>query len=171
MNTKYPLVFTAAALLGLGSSVAQAPAPSPLQLTLSQFQVQSVTVAGKVTEKLVASDQSAPGQIVQYGLAAKNVGNTELRNVKVVLPVQPGTTFVSSAGGLLGIRTEFSIDGGKNFAPAPLKRKVTVIEGGKSVTREVAVKPSEYQAVRWNIGALKPGETKNFVLRVKVQSP
>ncbi|ADY25242.1 conserved repeat domain protein [Deinococcus proteolyticus MRP] len=171
------------ALLGLGvpalAQTASAPATtsaqqtqqSPVQLVLNDFLVTNVRGAdGKPSERLNPdASRVRPGDMIQYDLSAKNVGRTPLNNVRPSLPVPAGTVFVASSGGTGNAVTEYSFDGGKTFGKAPLFRNVTVTENGKAVTRRVQVQPSEYTNVRWNLGALAPGQTHKMTLRVRVR--
>ncbi|WP_034387903.1 DUF11 domain-containing protein [Deinococcus sp. YIM 77859] len=165
MQARAPLL-----LLAL-SGAAMAQSASPLVLHAAQALLQTVTVGGKVTEKRVADPASVrPGDILAQTVTARNVSARALGNVAVKLPVPPNMVYLAPDGPTPeGVRTEYSIDGGKTFAPAPLKKKVTVTENGKAVTREVEVRPSEYQAVRWTIPLLPAGAEKTLGFRVQVK--
>lgn len=151
----------------LGSALAQTG--SPLLLSLSLNQVKTVTAGVKTTETLVPAKGNVPGDVLSQVVTAKNTSLKALKNVRIPLNVPKATFYVASEKGTDEARTEYSIDGGKTFAPAPLKRKVTVTENGKSVIREVDVKPSEYQAVRWTVSELAPGQTLKLGYRVQVK--
>lgn len=150
---------------------ALARSASPLVLDLSQALLQTVTVNGKATEKRTPNPRAArPGDTLVQTLTARNVSGRPLTNVALRLPVPAGTVYLAPDGSTPnGIRTEYSIDGGKTFAPAPLKRKVTVTENGKAVTKEVEVRPSEYNAVRWTIATLPAGAEQKLGFRVQVK--
>ncbi|MFC4427853.1 hypothetical protein [Deinococcus navajonensis] len=151
----------------LGSALAQTS--SPLLLSLSLSQVKTVTAGGKTTEMLVPAKGNVPGDLLSQLVTAKNTSTKALKNVRIPLNVPKATFYVAPEKGIDGARAEYSIDGGKTFAPAPLKKKITVTENGKSVTREVEVKPSEYQAVRWTIPELAPGQTLKLGYRIQVK--
>lgn len=159
---------TLAALL-IGSVAAQTS--SPLSLDLVQTLIQTVQVNGKTTEKRTPGyTRVRPGDLLAQNVTARNVSARTLANVAVKLPVPAGHVYVSPDGtAATGVRIEYSIDGGKTFAPAPLKKKVTVTENGKAVTKEVEVKPNEYQAVRWTIASLPAGTEKTLGFRVQVK--
>ncbi|MPY66296.1 DUF11 domain-containing protein [Deinococcus sp. SDU3-2] len=151
--------------------LALAQGASPLVLDLAQSLIQTVQVDGKATEKRTPNyTKVRPGDLLAQTVTARNVSARTLANVAVKLPVPAGHVYVAPDGSAAaGVRTEYSIDGGKTFAPAPLKKKITVTENGKAVTREVEVKPGEYQAVRWTIAALPAGTEKTLGFRVQVK--
>lgn len=156
-------------LVLLGTALAQSA--SPLVLTLTQSLIQTVQVGGKAAEKRTPGHTKVrPGELLAQTVTARNVSARPLANVAVKLPVPAGMVYVAPDGAAhAGVRTEYSIDGGKTFAPAPLKKKVTVTENGKAVTREVEVKPNEYDAVRWTLAALPAGTEKTLGFRVQVK--
>lgn len=158
-------------LFTLLASGALAQAPSPLTLSLTQTLIQSVTVNGKPTEKRTPDyTRVRPGDLLAQTVVARNTGTRTLKNVAVRLPVPGGMVYVAPDGAVpTGVRAEYSIDGGKTFAPAPLKKKVTVTENGRAVTREVEVKPGEYQAVRWTLSTLPAGTANTLGFRVQVK--
>ena len=67
-----------------------------------------------------------------------------------------------------GVTTLYSVDG-KTFGPAPLKKTVTVTENGRSVLKEVEVKPSEYTTVRWTVPELGVDQTLKLGYRIQVK--
>ena len=139
-----------------------------LSLSLQQSLVQAAN--GKAQERLVSSPKSVlPGDVLSQVVTAQNRGERTLKDVHVSLPVPKGTQYISPESTLNVYPVQFSIDGGKTFAPAPLKRKVTVNENGKATVKEVVVKPSEYNAVRWIIPEVAAGKSQRVGFRVKVQ--
>lgn len=153
-----------------GAALAQDSA-SPLRLTLTQALVQTVTVNGQPTERRnPAPPEVAPGDVLAQTLSARNVSTRALAGVALRLPVPANTVYLAPDGALPeGVRVEYSIDGGRTFAPAPLTRRVTVTEGGRTVTREVPVLPNEYQAVRWTVQSLPAGTEARLGFRVRVR--
>lgn len=172
---KKPALFLALAAASFAtaqtSSTGQTAAPaatSYLKLAASTEKVTTVTVNGKATEKLVdAAGKTLPGDTLQLTQQARNVSQVNLRGVTLNMPVPAAATFQAARCSAEG-RTLFSVDG-KTFGPAPLKKTVTVIENGKSVTRQVEVKPSEYRAVRWQLPDLAAGKTNTCIIRVQVK--
>ncbi|GAA3997357.1 hypothetical protein GCM10022631_04910 [Deinococcus rubellus] len=151
----------------LGTALAQAT--TPLKLVLSQSLVQTVTENGKSTEKLIPEPTSVlPGAVLEEALTATNTLGKSMANVAVNLPVPAGTVYLNSLKPEGSVKTLFSIDKGKTFAAAPLKKTVTVTENGKTVQKEVEVSPSEYTNVRWVLGELAAGGSLKLGFRVKV---
>lgn len=155
----------------LVSGAALAQDASPLMLIYDQVLIQTVTQNGKPTEKRTPGvTRVRPGEVLAQTVVVRNTSARPLTNVAVRLPVPAGMVYLAPDGPVpAGVRTEYSIDGGKTFAPAPLKRTVTVTENGKAVTREVEVQPNEYQAVRWTIGTLSAGTEQKLGFRVQVK--
>lgn len=153
----------------VGGALAQASAP--LRLTLSQDLVTTVTENGRSVEKLTPAPRTVqPGDTLTQSLSASNVGKAALKGAALNLPVPRGTTY---AGGATPASarwvTQFSFDGGRTYAAAPLKKTISVVENGVAVRREVVVPPSEYTNVRWIVGDIKPDETLKLGFRVKVK--
>lgn len=151
------------------AQAAPAQSASPVTTTIAFFNVQTVTEQGKTQERLQAAPQSVqPGDVLYQELVITNSSARTLTNGAVPLNVPRSTTFL---GGLVlpgGVSATYSYDGGKTFGALPLKRTVTVTENGKSVTRQVEVKPSEYTSVRFSLPALAAGTTYKMGYRVRV---
>lgn len=175
------VTFAAAALLGVASAqttpaaVKPAVTPvvgqpaNPLKMVLVRSQVVTTTdKAGKKVETLKPDVKGAlPGQIFEDTNTATNVGKLPLAGVNITMNVTPGV-YVSSVAGRSDVRALYSIDNGKTFAAAPLKKTVTVQENGKSVTKQVEVSPSEYTNVRFVVPSLKAGESLKTTVRFRV---
>ncbi len=164
-------------LLGLASAqpATTAPAPakqttSPLKMVLVRSQVVTTTAAdGKKTETLKANPVSTkPGDVLEDTNTATNVGKLPLRTININMNITPGV-YVATSASRNDIKSLFSIDNGKTFAAAPLKKTVTVQENGKSVTKQVDVSPSEYTNVRFVIPGLAAGESVKSTVRFRVQ--
>ncbi|SMB85599.1 hypothetical protein [Deinococcus hopiensis] len=150
--------------------VALAQGTSPLTLDYSQSLVRTVTVDGKSSEQRTPNYVKVrPGDLLAQTVVARNVSSRTLKNIVVRLPVPTGMVYQGPDGGTqTGVRTEYSIDGGKTYAASPTK-KVTVTENGKSVTKDVEAKPNEYQAVRWLISEMKAGSEMKVSFRAQVK--
>ncbi|MBZ9712397.1 hypothetical protein [Deinococcus multiflagellatus] len=163
---KRPLLTALLSLAGL----ALAQGKAPVALTLTMNLVSSVKVDGKTTEQLTPNPGSVlPGQVLSQVVTARNTSAALLRNVPITLPVPKNTVYLAPEQGLGSARAEYSIDGGKTFAPAPLKKTVTVSENGKAVQKVIEVKPSEYTTVRWTVAELGAGQTLKLGYRVQVK--
>jgi len=151
----------------IGTALAQAS--SPLRLVLSQALVQTTTQDGKTVESLAPDPKSVlPGAVLEQAVTATNTLGKIMANVTVNLPVPAGTVYLSGLKSEGSVKTLFSIDKGKTFAAAPLKKTVTVTENGKAVQKEVEVKPAEYTNVRWVLGELAAGDSLKLGFRIKV---
>ena len=160
--------FATAQTSATGQTAAPAATTQYLKLAASTEKVTIVTVNGKATEKLVdAAGTTLPGDTLQLTQQVRNISQVNVRSVTLNMPVPAAATFQSARCSAEG-RTLFSVDG-KTFGPAPLKKTVTVTENGKSVTRQVDVKPSEYRAVRWQLPDLAAGKTNTCFIRVQVR--
>lgn len=164
MKASTPLLF-----LAITTSVAFAQDTSPLKLMLSQALVKTTTQDGKSVEQLTPDPKSVlPGAVLEQNVTATNTLGKVMGNVVVNLPVPVGTTYLNTLAATPEVKTLFSADKGKTFAAAPLKKMVTVTENGKSVQKEVEVKPDEYTNVRWVISQLAAGDNLKLGFRVKV---
>lgn len=159
-------------LLGLTATAAQAQGQksSPVTLTLQQSLVTTVKDGGKEVERLVPNPKEVlPGATLSQVITARNVSARSMNKVVVKLPIRKGTVYVGQEKlNTTSYPTEYSIDGGKTFSANP-KRKVTVTENGKQVTREVVAAPSEYNAVRWTIPTLQAKTERKVGIRVRVR--
>ncbi|UQN07233.1 hypothetical protein [Deinococcus sp. QL22] len=154
----------------LTAGLASAQAASPVSLSLMLSSVERVTVDGKATEVFKANPGNVlPGSVLSQVVTVRSTAAKTLLNVPVTLPVPKSTVYLAPEQGMTAVRTEFSADGGKTFAPAPLKKKITVTENGKAVQKDVDVKPSEYTAVRWFISELRANEPLKLGYRVQVR--
>ncbi|GHF52131.1 putative repeat protein (TIGR01451 family) [Deinococcus metalli] len=163
-----PLTPFLLAILGVGTALAQAATPVVLNLAL--FAVHTVKADGKTTEQLVPSPGNVlPGDVLSQIVTVKNTGSKAVLNFPVTLPVPKNTVYLAPESGLASLRTEYSVDGGKTFAPAPLMKTVTVTENGKSVSKQVEVKPSEYTAVRWYVTELAAQSALKLGYRIQVK--
>lgn len=142
---------------------------NPIQMTASTFAVQKVKEKGKMVEKLVEAKNTQPGALLEMRQTVRNITKHKYNNLVVNMPIDPSVAYQNQQCDVKNIKVAFSIDGGKSFKPAPLKKKVTVTENGKKVTKEVTVPPSEYQAIQWNIATIKDKQTINCAIRVAVR--
>ncbi|BBN93642.1 hypothetical protein DEIGR_102875 [Deinococcus grandis] len=163
MKLKFALMITLA-----GAAAAQTASPVSLNLVMSL--VKTVKVDGKTTEQFAPSPKTVlPGDVIRQVVTVRNSGGRALKNVPVTLPVPKNTRYLAPEKGLDDVRAEFSIDQGKTFAAAPLMKKVTVTENGRSVVKEVEVKPSEYTTVRWTVSELGADQTLKLGYRIQVK--
>ena len=117
------------------------------------LQVKKVLLLKDGSETL-AQGEAAPGDMLEYQATYTNRGGVPARNVQATLPVpEAGIEYVGASAAPGNVLA--SVDG-KQFAPAPLQRVVTLPDGGR---RSEAVPLSEYRYLRWNLGDLDAGKT------------
>ena len=153
-------------ILGLAlltTAVAAAPV-QPAQPVLSMHRVIVVTAAGKTTERLEPIQTARPGELLQVGSTLKLSGQE--KGARFTVPIPANTTYVpGSAQASTGVKVTYALDAKGPFSTQPLKT-VTVQEGGKAVTRQVAVPQNEYRAVRYDLTGL--GGTVTIAHRLRV---
>lgn len=171
MTMKTTLLIGALVAGSAVASSASAQNASPLKLTQTLDIVRTTTVDGKSVEKLVDATKVGPfpGEVLQNGFRAEVVGKTKLTNIRLPVKVPANTSYLSQQCSSPEVKATYSIDGGKTFAAAPLKKTVTVTENGKSVTKTVTVDPSEYQAIKWDYPAMNPSSVISCSMRLKVK--
>lgn len=111
-------------------------------------------------EKFVNADKAKPGDIIEYRVVTNNTGKNGVRNLVITLPIPVGMEYLNSSAKPQIAKA--SLDG-KNFANAPLKKKVQ----GK----EVLIPYSEYRSIRWNPVDLGANKSVEMRARVKVSLP
>lgn len=157
-------------LLLCGAVSALAQGSEPISLKLSMLAVKTIKLDGKPTEQLVPNPGSVnPGDVIRQIVSVKNATAKTVRDLPVQLPVPKNTVYLAPEKGLDSTKAMYSIDGGKTFAAAPLKKTITVTENGKSVQKEVEVKPGEYNAVRWIVAELAPGKSLELGYPIQVK--
>ena len=113
-------------------------------------------------EVLQVADRAMPGEIIQYDALYKNQSNNSVRQLEPTLPIPAGLEYIADSAKPAPARA--SLDG-KNFAPIPLMRQVTLPTGE---TTQEQVPFSEYRALRWELGELDAGKTALISARAKL---
>ncbi|MFC4637892.1 hypothetical protein [Deinococcus hohokamensis] len=153
MRPLLPLALLAITTLALAG-------PGQVQLRLDRITTVT-TPDGKVTERREQNPKSVrPGQLLEQVAIAQNTGTAAIRDVRITVPVPKNTTFKS--GDLSS--AVVSIDGGKTYAPTPIKETVTV--DGKKVERVVS--SNRYTHVRFVIGTISAASAVTRSFRVSV---
>ncbi len=135
-----------------------------LKGTLSAQVVKLDPATGK--ETLGPADKVMPRDVVQYSLKYRNVADTKLTKVELVIPVPPGTTYVEKSAQIVaGARLEFSVDGGQKYQRPPLMMRVRTPEG----ERLVPAGPEKVTHVKWIVSKLSPDERFASGCRVTVK--
>lgn len=113
-------------------------------------------------EVLQLAERAMPGEVIQYDAIYKNQSANGVRNLEPTLPIPRGLEYIPDSAKPAPAKA--SLDG-KNFAPLPLKRQVTLPTGE---TVEQAVPPSEIRALRWELGDLDAGAAALISARARL---
>ncbi len=119
------------------------PKPQPLALT-----VENLTAQSDAQHAPRKDARARPGDVLRYRLAFTNRTDRPIRHVVLDNPI-PARLRLSAASvkaSRADARVEYSIDGGRSWAPQPMEDVVTA--GGK-VRRPVS--PERYTNVRWTV--------------------
>jgi len=112
-------------------------------------------------------ERTGPGDILVYTLTYTNFGNEPAVSATVDDPIPAGTVILPAS--VLGERASitFSADNGRSFAPYPLMKTVTGVDG-KPATIEAA--PDSYTHVRFSAAdPIAPGESRSASFKVIVR--
>lgn len=139
-------------------------AAGPLAIDLKSEKVTTVMVLGKPEERREAAKAVKPSELIEYRASYKNTSAKEVRGVQAVLPIPSGMTVELNSAKPLPVQA--STDG-RLFYPVPLTRQV---RGADGQLRTVNVPLSEYRALRWSLGALATGASRDVVLRARVNA-
>lgn len=139
-------------------------AAGPLAIDLKSEKVTTVMVLGKPEERREAAKAVKPSELIEYRASYKNTSAKEVRGVQAVLPIPSGMTVELNSAKPLPVQA--STDG-RLFYPVPLTRQV---RGADGQLRTVNVPLSEYRALRWSLGALAAGASRDVVLRALVNA-
>jgi uncharacterized repeat protein (TIGR01451 family) len=154
---------TFATLLALGILANQpskaATKPSPVRTVIQVFRVEIQN--GR--ETLVESQTAEPGDFVVYRVRYENAGRAVIPNFSPELTIPNPMIYVANSASPGNVMA--SVDP-NTFAPVPLVKAVRLTSGAQ---RKVRIAPSEYRALKWNLGPLKPGQS--VVVSARVQLP
>lgn len=139
-------------------------AAEPLVIELKSEKVTTLTVNGRSEERREAAKAVKPSDVIEYRAIYKNTSINELRGVQAMLPIPAGMTVDLSSAKPLPLQASRD---GRQFYPVPLTRQVRAADG---VLKTVNVPLSEYRALRWSLGALAAGASREVVLRARVNA-
>jgi len=139
-------------------------AAGPLAIELKSEKITTVLLQGKSEERRDAAKAIKPADIIEYRANYKNTSAKELRGVQAVLPVPSGMTIDLNSAKPLPVQASSD---GRQFYPVPLTRQVRAADGQ---LKTVNVPLSEYRALRWSLGALAAGASREVVLRARVNA-
>jgi len=115
-------------------------------------------------EKFESAEKAKPGDVIEYKAIYRNKGKNPAVNVMATIPVPLGTEYIP--GSAKPSKVAASTDG-KEYAPVPLKKKVTLPSGQ---TEMRAVPYEEYRFMRWELKKLSPAESTTVVMRVRIST-
>ena len=115
-------------------------------------------------EKFESAEKAKPGDVIEYKAVYRNKGKNPAANVMATIPVPLGTEYIP--GSAKPSKVMASSDG-KEYAPVPLKKKVTLPSGQ---TEMRAVPYEEYRFMRWELKKLSPAESATVSMRVKIST-
>jgi uncharacterized repeat protein (TIGR01451 family) len=147
------------AFFALTCVVSTASAEREVQVTMTAHRI---TTTDRGAERLVKAEQAKPGETIEYRARYLNPGDAAVRQLVASIPIPEGTEYMP--GTAAPAQVFASVDG-KNFAPAPLKRRVRLPNGKEA---EVDVPAREYRALRWTIGTLAASGERTVSARVRV---
>ena len=119
-------------------------------------------VDGKETK--LPGDKAAPGEVLEYVTDCKNLDKKPITDLKTWIPIPAGMVFVPGSPSPKDF--EVSTDG-TTYGPYPLKRMEKDASGKE---HEITVADSGIRFVRWTIGTVAPGETKQVSTRARMIS-
>lgn len=112
---------------------------------------------------LVPADTAVPGDTIEYAARYANTGGRAIKSLTATLPVPSGSMqFI--AGSTRPPANEASLDG-RTYSAIPLQRKVRQPDGSEQLQ---PVPASEYQFLRWQLGAIEPGGAITVSARMRV---
>ncbi len=140
-------------LLGAGQAFAD---------SLSNMLGVSRIVSQNGIEHSEPATSAKPGDILEYTATYRNSGDKDVRKLEVTLPIPEGTEYLPGETHPAGAWA--SVDG-KNFAPEPLRHRVSKPNGSQI---DEAVALQDYRFLRWPPANLAAGATLECRARVKI---
>jgi len=120
-------------------------------------------------EQVLLQDAAStkPGDTLVYRIDYANKGAAPAVNARVVDPVPSGTQLIPASLEAPGADVKVSVDGGRTFESAPIRRAVTRPDG---TTEMREVDPASYTHVRWTArDPLAPGDARTASFKVTVR--
>ena len=168
----FGLLLTLLFSAGQATTLQTSAAVQPVRVELVSLLVGKDAKGHETLTPTTDAARPRPGDLLSWKATAINDLNTSVANLALTIPIPATTAYLNGSatlkiGGAV-VTPWFSLDG-RTFAPAPLKRKVTVTKGGVSTIQEVVVPPNEYRAVRWTLPALAAGSQVQAEVRTGVR--
>ncbi len=160
------LLFITTLFVALGSfSLGAQAADGAIKVkSIAEIEVEVAGKDGKKALKRAPVEKVVPGTEVIYTTTFENLINKAVSNVVIDNPVPNDSEY--KAGSAYGKDCEilFSVDGGKNFAPAE-KLKIKGADG-----KERTALPKEYTHIRWTYkGQLAAGKSGEVGFRTVIK--
>lgn len=111
-----------------------------------------------------AADKAKPGDVIEYRVVYKNAGKSPVKNVQGSLPVPIGMELLPQSPQPADVTATVE---GTTYAKLPLKRIIVAADGKQ---KEVEIPIAEVRGIRWNLGQLQAGESREVVARMRLQS-
>lgn len=134
--------------------------------SISEVEVVTTTAAGKKVVKRVDTGKASvvPGDTVVFTTTYRNIGAKPAEKVVITNPVPEHTLYLDKSAEGKGATIDFSVDGGKNYAPAG---KLTVMDAQEKVR---TAGPADYTHIRWTLlKPLAPGGRGNVSFKAKIK--
>ena len=125
---------------------------------------QKVVKGADGKEKFESASEAKPGEVIEYKAVYRNNGKRKVTDVLAVVPVPMGTEYISGSAKPAQVTASLN---GKEYAPVPLKRKVTLPSGKEELQ---AVPYEEYRFLRWDLKTLSPGQSVPVSIRVRIST-
>ena len=153
-------------------ATAQSTPSQPVHVLLASLIVGKDAKGQETLTPTSGSTRPRPGDLLAWKATAFNDLTSSVPDLALTIPI-PATTAYLEGSAVLRVGSQtlspvFSFDG-QHFAPAPLKREITVVRNGVSTLQEVTVPPSEYRAVRWILPTLAARSQVLAELRTSVR--
>ena len=112
--------------------------------TVVQKEEVTVTDKGETERRLVPAETVVPGDDVVYTITFTNVSEETAENIVITNPIAEALTYVDGSAFGPGTVIEFSVDGGRHFAPAD-ELVVSTSDGDRPALA------SDFTHVRWTM--------------------
>ena len=158
----FVLVLFLQLLLQAGLAQAEGPVKGTTRGDVEVVLQQHKVVKHGKHEALEAADGIKPGETVEYQATYRNTTHSAVHQLYATLPIPAETEYLP--GSAKPARVEASLDS-VNYAPVPLRRKVTLANGQ---IEERDIPASEYRSLRWAIGDLAADAKITVFARVRL---
>lgn len=115
-------------------------------------------------EQGISADKAKPGDVIEYVATYKNTDNKPATDVTATLPIPHGMEYMPNTAAPEHVMAS---TGDEHYAPVPLKRMAKDANGKP---KEELVPYSEYRSLRWQLGAMSGGATRDVKARMKVRT-